>query len=118
MQTSNSHLTIPSNKESIVGSSECHCVEPNSIKCENHTPLSGPQAKTASSDGSKCENSPIVISGDTECKTPPSSNTSEVEDKSPHSPLCGEAADCNSITLSGYANSNDRSGQAAFSPIL
>ncbi len=60
----------------------------------------------------------LVILGDTECKTSPSSNTSEVEDKSPHSPLCGEAADCNSYTLSGYANSNDSSGQATFSPIL
>ncbi len=115
-QTSTSYLTIPSNEESIVGSTECHCVEPNSKKCENYTPLStGPRAKTptASSDGSECENPPIIISGDTECKTPPLSSTSEVQYKSPHSPLCGEAADCNSFTLSGYANSNDSSGQAA-----
>ncbi len=53
-QTSNSDLTIPSNEESIVGSTECQCVEPNSKKCENYTPLStGPRAQTptASSDG-------------------------------------------------------------------
>ncbi len=94
-QTSNSDLTIPSNEESIVGSTECHCVEPNSKKRENYTPLStGPRAKTPTA-GSECEILPIIISGDTECKTPPLSSTSEVQYKSPHSPLCGEAADCN-----------------------